>query len=74
MSFSKLAGSSTELTADGLPTGQAGSTDSPQAKRSELIALFLAVLHLVKEQLVNVEQGRRFGDMTIAKLTPPPVQ
>ncbi|MDO8469591.1 MAG: ScpA family protein [bacterium] len=75
MSFSSLSTDSTHSTS----SGQAGSL---QAKRSELVALFLAVLHLVKEQLVNVEQGRHFGDMwvrrahhgPIAKLTPPPVQ
>lgn len=37
--------------------------------RSELVVLFLAVLHLVREQLVQVEQSEHFGEMTIAKKT-----
>lgn len=40
--------------------------------RNELVALFLAVLHLIKEQLVDVEQESRFGEILIAKK--PPVQ
>lgn len=35
--------------------------------REELIVLFLAVLHLIKDQLVEAEQSRHFGEITIAK-------
>ncbi len=35
--------------------------------RSELVVLFLAILHLVKEQLVMVEQGSHFSDIFIAR-------
>jgi segregation and condensation protein A len=42
--------------------------------RGELIALFLAVLHLVKEQLIAVEQESSFGDMAIARVPPLPIQ
>lgn len=37
--------------------------------RSELVVLFLAVLHLLKMQEVNVEQGEQFGDIIVAKRT-----
>lgn len=36
-------------------------------ERSEIIVLFLAILHLVKDQLVFVEQGDHFQEITIAK-------
>ncbi len=36
-------------------------------ERSELVVLFLAVLHLVRDQLVMAEQGSRFGDIMIAR-------
>jgi len=35
--------------------------------KAELVVLFLAVLHLIKAQLVNVEQPSNFGEITIAK-------
>lgn len=35
--------------------------------RTELVALFLAVLHLVRQQIADVEQSGQFGDLTIAK-------
>jgi segregation and condensation protein A len=39
-----------------------------QGSRRDLIVLFLAILHLVKEQLVRVEQNRHFEEIKIAKL------
>lgn len=36
--------------------------------RSELVVLFLAVLHLIKEQLVHVEQESHFADIQIKKI------
>lgn len=35
--------------------------------REEMVVLFLAVLHLIKDQFVNVSQDTHFGDITIAK-------
>jgi len=35
--------------------------------RGELVILFLAVLHLVKRQIVDVSQGDHFSDITIAR-------
>lgn len=35
--------------------------------RGEIVVLFLAILHLIKQQLVNVEQEGHFAEMTIAK-------
>ncbi len=35
--------------------------------KSELVVLFLAILHLIKAQLVYVEQSGNFGEITIAK-------
>ena len=35
--------------------------------RSELVVLFLAVLHLIKDQLVHVRQDGHLGKMTIAR-------
>lgn len=37
------------------------------ASRSEVVVLFLAVLHLIKDQLVSAEQEGGFGDILIAK-------
>lgn len=37
------------------------------ASRSEVVVLFLAILHLIKEQLVDAEQDGGFGDILIAK-------
>ncbi len=39
--------------------------------KGELVVMFLAVLHLIKQQLVNVEQGGHFAAITIAKAKPP---
>lgn len=47
---------------------------SGTAARGELVALFLAVLHLVKEQLIAVEQESSFSDMAIARAPSSPVQ
>ena len=38
--------------------------------RSEIVVLFLAVLHLIKEQLVSVDQEGHFAEMTIVKKAP----
>lgn len=35
--------------------------------RGDLVVLFLAILHLIKQQLVEVEQTGHFAEMTIAK-------
>jgi len=35
--------------------------------KTDLVALFLAILHLVKKQLVQAEQGSHFSDFTIAR-------
>lgn len=35
--------------------------------RDEMVVLFLAILHLIKEQFVDVSQDAHFGDITIAK-------
>jgi segregation and condensation protein A len=35
--------------------------------RDELVVLFLAILHLIKERLINVEQKEQFGEIRIAK-------
>ena len=35
--------------------------------RQELIVLFLAILHLIKDQLIEVDQKSNFHEMTIAK-------
>lgn len=37
--------------------------------KRELVVLFLAILHLIKAQLVSVEQAGSFGDIRIAKKT-----
>ena len=36
-------------------------------KREEMVVLFLAILHLIKEQYVTVDQHAHFGEITIAK-------
>ncbi len=36
--------------------------------KKEVVVLFLAILHLIKEQLVRVEQEGRFSDIMVAKL------
>lgn len=38
--------------------------------KGEIVVLFLAVLHLIKQQLINVEQTGHFEEMTIAKSQP----
>ncbi len=38
-----------------------------QETRGELIALFLAILHLIKDQLIHVEQEKNFEEIQIAK-------
>jgi segregation and condensation protein A len=43
-----------------------GSMINEKSKR-EVVVLFLALLHLLREQHINVEQSDRFGDMTIKK-------
>ena len=35
--------------------------------RSELIVLFLAILHLIRDQLISADQGGQFEEITIAK-------
>lgn len=35
--------------------------------KKELIALFLAILHLLKDEVVSVEQQHSFGDIVVAK-------
>ncbi|MDO8466844.1 MAG: segregation/condensation protein A [bacterium] len=42
-------------------------TMSGQKARHEVIILFLAILHLLKERIINVEQGSQFEDMVIQK-------
>ena len=39
------------------------------ASKSELVVLFLAVLHLVRQRFADVEQGESFGDLTVATKT-----
>ena len=40
-----------------------------QKSRGEVIVLFLAILHLLKDKMVNVQQGERFSDITVEKTT-----
>lgn len=40
---------------------------SKEKSRREIIILFLALLHLLKEQLIKVEQNERFNDIIILK-------
>ncbi len=50
-------------------------TDSPMLfknlregkTKGEVVVLFLAILHLIKDQLIHVEQEKHFADMTVAK-------
>ena len=37
--------------------------------RGEVIILFLAILHLVKDKLIQAEQGARFSDITVQKIS-----
>ena len=41
-------------------------TDSQS--RAEVITCFLVILHLIKDQLINVEQGEHFSEITIEKI------
>ncbi|MCL4400245.1 segregation/condensation protein A [Patescibacteria group bacterium] len=36
--------------------------------KKEVVVLFLAVLHLIKGQLIKVEQNGRFSDIIVAKV------
>lgn len=52
-------------------------TDAPRkfaslhtGSKSEVVVLFLAVLHLIKEQLISVDQDEHFSEMTIVKKAP----
>lgn len=38
-----------------------------QKNRSELVVLFLAILHLIKDQLIQAEQAAHFDEIRIAK-------
>lgn len=51
-------------------SNQTSTLDALHGKRTrrELVVLFLAVLHLIKNQLIYVEQEDSFGKITIAKL------
>ncbi len=40
---------------------------SKEKSRTEIIVLFLAILHLLRDQLVKVEQKEKFGDIIISK-------
>lgn len=50
-------------------------TDSPinlkklskRGTKGELVVLFLAILHLLKEELIDVQQNNHFGDILIVK-------
>jgi len=50
-------------------------TDSPMLfkhlregkTKGEVVVLFLAILHLIKDQLINVEQENHFAEMTVVK-------
>ena len=35
--------------------------------RTEIVVIFLAILHLLKDSLIKVEQSKEFEDMTIVK-------
>ncbi|TSA44604.1 hypothetical protein D4R51_03410 [bacterium] len=35
--------------------------------RGELVILFLAILHLIKDQLISADQGEQFDEITIAR-------
>lgn len=38
-----------------------------KGSRNELVVIFLAILHLIKDQLINVEQAKNFHEITIVK-------
>ncbi|MDO8557283.1 MAG: segregation/condensation protein A [Candidatus Jorgensenbacteria bacterium] len=38
--------------------------------KGELVALFLAILHLVRQQIIDVSQNEHFGEITVAKRGP----
>ena len=40
-----------------------------EKNRGEVIVLFLAILHLVKDKLIQAEQGDRFSDITVQKIS-----
>ena len=44
---------------------------SGQKTRTEVIVLFLAILHLLKDRVIQVEQGSQFSDIMIDKGAPP---
>lgn len=35
--------------------------------KRDLVALFLALLHMIKQQLIHVEQRKHFGDITVSR-------
>lgn len=43
-------------------------TLSSAKSRSEIVAIFLAILHLAREQLIFLEQGERFSDIIIKNM------
>lgn len=47
------------------PTNFRALTDG--RSRAEVVVLFLAVLHLIKDQMLSVEQESHFSDMVVAK-------
>lgn len=47
--------------------GHTFQTLSQQKEKGEVIALFLAVLHLLKDRVVKVEQSNEFGEILIEK-------
>lgn len=50
----------------------AGGSPSPYAKgldKRDIIVLFLALLHLAREQMLVLEQGERFSDIMVRKMT-----
>ncbi len=38
--------------------------------KKEVVVLFLAILHLIRQQLIDVEQNGRFSDILVAKINP----
>lgn len=54
----------------GPPSGEASQHSfrgmSGQKARHEVIVLFLAILHLLKDRFINVEQGGQFDDIVIS--------
>lgn len=53
-----------------LQAGSAGFTSiHGSGSRSELIVLFLAVLHLVRDRVIDAEQDAHFGEITLRKIT-----